>query len=377
MEYRKFKKSNIDISLLGFGCMRLPILENNPAMIDDKNAFELIDYAIAQGVNYFDTAYMYHDGKSELFVSRALKKYPRESFYLADKIPLWSVKTIDDVEKIFNEQLEKCNVAYFDNYLMHAMSKGSFEKAIRLGVYDRLKEYQKQGKIRNIGFSFHDTPDVLDWMLNTYEWDFVQIQLNYLDWELQNAKKQYELVEAKGIPCIVMEPVRGGALATLCPEANEILKKHAPERSIASWAIRYAASFPNVLTVLSGMSDFTQVKDNIGSMSPFSPLSDSEKTVLNQALTAYKKSKTIPCTGCRYCMDCPFGVDIPGVFSIINEYSLTNNDFNFKESVKNLAPENHPQNCTECGRCITLCPQSIEIPQQMKQAAELFKKVTE
>lgn len=375
MEFRKFKKNNSAVSLLGFGFMRLPVQKNNPALIDDEKAFEMIDYAIGQGVNYFDTAYIYHEGKSEFFVSRALKKYPRESFFLADKLPIWAVKVEEDVDRIFNEQLKKCNVDYFDYYLMHAMSKGSFEKAIKLNIYDKLKEYQKQGRIRNIGFSFHDTPEVLEWMLDTYEWDFVQIQLNYLDWELQNAKKQYELIEAKGIPCIVMEPIRGGALATLCPEANEQLKAHSPDRSIASWAIRYAASFPNVLTVLSGMSDFSQVKDNIGSMSPFSPLSDSEKTVLSKALETYKKSKTIPCTGCRYCMDCPFGVDIPGVFSIINEYALTKDDYNFKEAVKLFPHEKHPSNCTECGNCVSLCPQSIEIPQQMKLAAEWFKKV--
>jgi len=321
LEYRQLLKGNEKISLLGFGFMRLPVIENNPADIDEKKAFEMVDYARSQGVNYFDTAYMYHEGKSELFASRVLAKYPRESYYLADKLPIWALNTEEDIDRIFNEQLDKCGVGFLDNYLMHAMSKSSFEKAIKLNVYDKLKEYKDKGKIRNLGFSFHDTPEVLEWMLNTYDWDFVQIQLNYLDWDFQNAKKQYELIEAKGIPCIIMEPVRGGALANLCPEAREILKKHSPEKSVASWAIRFAASLPNVLTVLSGMSDFSQVKDNIGSMSPFMPLSEQERKVLDDALEAYKKAKIIPCTGCRYCMDCPFGVDIPGVFRIVNRYS--------------------------------------------------------
>ncbi|PKM62557.1 MAG: Fe-S oxidoreductase [Firmicutes bacterium HGW-Firmicutes-21] len=377
MEYRELIHNGDRVSLLGFGFMRLPIKENDPSKIDDKTAFEMVDYAISKGINYFDTAYMYHDGMSELFVSRALKKYPRDSYFLADKLPLWSLKSIDDVQSIFDEQLRKCGVEYFDYYLMHAMAKGRFEKAVKLGIYDKLKEYQRQGRIRNLGFSFHDTPEVLETMLTTYDWDFVQLQINYLDWELQNARKQYELVEAKGIKCIVMEPVRGGALADLCPEANDILKQFSPERSIASWAVRYAASLPNVLTVLSGMSDFSQVKDNIGSMNPFSPLSDKEKTVLQNALDTYKKTQTLPCTSCRYCMDCDFGVDIPRVFEILNSYSLTKDSYAAASAVKGLAGEKHPSNCTECGSCAIRCPQSIEIPAQMKRASNIFKELSQ
>jgi len=310
---------------------------------------------------------MYHEGKSELFASRVLAKYPRESYYLADKLPIWALNTEEDIDRIFNEQLDKCGVGFLDNYLMHAMSKSSFEKAIKLNVYDKLKEYKDKGKIRNLGFSFHDTPEVLEWMLNTYDWDFVQIQLNYLDWDFQNAKKQYELIEAKGIPCIIMEPVRGGALANLCPEAREILKKH-------SWAIRFAASLPNVLTVLSGMSDFSQVKDNIGSMSPFMPLSEQERKVLDDALEAYKKAKIIPCTGCRYCMDCPFGVDIPGVFRIVNRYSLTEDESDFMEDIKRMPSESLPNNCTDCKRCVSLCPQFIPIPEHMKRVKSIIER---
>ena len=376
MEYRNFGKSTDKVSLLGFGCMRLPVKGKEAAEIDYDSAFEMVDYAISRGINYFDTAYMYHDGKSELFVAEALKKYPRESFFLADKLPLWSVEKEEDVDRVFNEQLNKCAVDYFDYYLMHAMAKERFDKAKRLGVYDKLKEYQRQGRIRHLGFSFHDSPEVLKLMLDTYDWDFVQIQLNYLDWELQNAKKQYELIEEKGIQCIVMEPVRGGALATLCPEANKILRAFSPDQSIASWAIRYAATFSNVLTVLSGMSNMSQIEDNINNMSPFLPLSDEEQRVLSNALEVYKKTKTVPCTGCRYCMDCPSGVDIPHVLNLMNEYTLTRDKFYSSLSLKSLESNKHPEHCIDCGLCAPLCPQSIDIPEQMKKAAELFKELT-
>ncbi|HAN21352.1 MAG: Fe-S oxidoreductase [Clostridiales bacterium GWF2_36_10] len=374
MEYRCYGKSEEKVSLLGFGCMRFPVISSNSSKIDDKSATELIDYAISKGVNYFDTAYIYHEGESELFIGQALKKYPRDSFYLADKLPLWGVKTLEKAAQIFEEQLKKCDVEYFDYYLMHAISKDKYDKIVNLGIYDKFKEYQKQGKIKHLGFSFHDTPDVMELMLNTFDWDFVQIQLNYLDWTLQDSKKLYELVNAKGIQCIVMEPVRGGALASLSTEANDILKGYSPDRSIASWAIRYAASFPNVLTVLSGMSDFTQVEDNISSFSPFSPLSVEENDVLQDALETYKKTQTIPCTACRYCMECPSGVDIPLVFKIYNDYSLTKDSYALQDNVENLAPEKHPDKCTECGVCTKHCPQTIGIPKQMKLAAELFKK---
>lgn len=375
MEYRTYNKNNNKVSLLGFGLMRLP-LKKNSENIDEATAIKMVDFAIENGINYFDTAYKYHDGNSELFAAKALSRYPRDSFYLADKLPLWGVKTLKDAQDIFEDQLRKCNLDYFDYYLFHAMSKDKFDKVINLGIYDKLAEYKKQGKIKNLGFSFHDTPKVMEWMLSTYEWDFAQIQLNYLDWELLDAKTLYEQLNNKGIQCIIMEPIRGGALASLCEEANGILENHSPEKSIASWAIRYAASLPNVLTVLSGMSNHEQLRDNISTMSPFKPLSIKEQEVLNRALDVYKKSKTIPCTGCRYCMDCPSGVDIPRVFKIMNTYALDKNRDNAISMIKSLALENSPQNCIECGICEAHCPQSISIPQTMKKATQLFKELT-
>jgi predicted aldo/keto reductase-like oxidoreductase len=375
MEYRVFNKTKEKVSLLGFGAMRFPVLDNSIEKIDEKTACEMIDYAIANGVNYFDTAYIYHEGKSEVFLAKALAKYPRSSYFLADKLPLWWLKTREEAEKIFAEQLKRCNTEYFDYYLLHAMTKDKLDLVVNLGLYDLLKEYQKQGKIKNLGFSFHDSNDVLELIINRYDWDFVQIQVNYLDWEVMDAKRLYEITEKKGVQCIIMEPVKGGTLATLCPEACEILKTAQPEKSVASWAIRYVASLPNVLTVLSGMSDFSQVKDNINSMTPFKPLSDSERSVLADALNAYKKSNTIPCTACRYCMDCPSGVDIPGVFKIINDYALIRDSFAAKDAVNSLAPEARPEYCTECGVCMEHCPQSINIPEQMKKADKIFKEL--
>lgn len=375
MEYRTFNKTKEKVSLLGFGAMRFPVIDNNMDKIDEKTASEMIDYAVANGVNYFDTAYIYHEGKSEGFLAKALAKYPRGSYFLADKLPLWNLKTKEEAEKIFAEQLERCNTEYFDFYLVHAMSRDKLDLVISLGLYDLLKEYQKQGKIRNLGFSFHDTPEVFERILNTYEWDFAQIQVNYLDWEVMDAKRLYELTVEKGVQCIIMEPVKGGTLAALCPEAVEILQKAQPERSVASWAIRYAASLPNVLTVLSGMSTFEQVQDNIRTMTPFAPLSESEQNTLAQALDAYKKANTVPCTACRYCMDCPAGVDIPGVFKIINDYALIRDREAAREAMRNMPKEARPENCVECGVCMEHCPQSIQIPEEMKKADKIFKEL--
>lgn len=375
MEYRIFNKTKEKVSLLGFGAMRFPVIDNKMDKIDKKTACEMIDYAIQNGVNYFDTAYIYHEGKSETFLAKALAKYPRSSYFLADKLPLWNLKTREQAESIFAEQLKRCNTEYFDFYLLHAMCQEKLDLVINLGLYDLLKEYQKQGKIKNLGFSFHDSAEVLERILNTYEWDFVQIQLNYLDWEVMDAKRLYEITVEKGVQCIIMEPVKGGTLATLCPEACEVLKNAHPDRSAASWAIRYAASLPNVLTVLSGMSSFEQVKDNIGSMSPFQPLSDSERNVLAEALNAYKKSNTVPCTGCRYCMDCPSGVDIPGIFKIINDYALTRDREMARSEMRKMPQEAYPENCVECGICMEHCPQSIKIPDEMKKADKIFKEL--
>lgn len=363
------------ISLLGLGCMRFPTIKEGSEEIDEEKALQIVDYAYQNGVNYFDTAHGYHGGLSQPFMGKALKRYPRESFYLATKMPPWDLKTPEDVQNIFETQLCRCQVDYFDFYLFHAQNKELFQKCVELDVYGYLQKMREQGKIRYLGFSFHDTPEVLEQILDTYEWDFVQIQLNYLDWELQDAKRQYEILEQRGIPAIIMEPVRGGALADLGEKANTVLKQAAPDRSVASWAIRYAAQLPNVMTVLSGMSDLRQLSDNLNTLSPLEPLSGEETKALATALDLYRRKDMVPCTGCRYCMDCSFGVDIPKLFGIYNRYVFSQNAGNFKEELQGCKKTELPQSCRKCGACMKHCPQHIDIPGTLLKMREMIEKL--
>lgn len=375
MQYRKFKGTEEEISLLGLGCMRFPKVADT-GEIDEPEAQKIVDYAYEHGVNYFDTAYMYHDGKSEGFIGKALKKYPRESYNLVSKMPGWEIKEPADVERIFNLQLSRCGVDYFDYYLCHSVQEKNFHFYEDYHVFDFLTEMKKQGKVRHIGFSFHDTPDVLEQVIDKYPWEFVQIQLNYLDWEQQDAKRQYEIIKSRGIQCIVMEPVRGGALADLCPEANEALLTVQPERSVASWAIRFAAGLDNVLTVLSGMTSMEQVTDNVATIADFAPLSQKEQKALNEALDIYKRKDTVPCTGCRYCMDCPFGVDIPGVFAVYNDYMMDKKKEKFLTAYEALEKDGaSAAACEACGQCEQVCPQNIPIPERMTQIVTFVEEL--
>ncbi|MDR1899963.1 MAG: aldo/keto reductase [Treponema sp.] len=371
METRVFKKTGEAISLLGFGCMRLPLKEGGGQEIDKVRAQEMVDYAISRGINYFDTAHMYHEGMSEPFTGEALSKHDRGRFNLATKMPLAFIKSAADVERIFQEQLEKCRVEYFDFYLLHNINQEHLAVAEACGVYEQLKEKQWQGKIRHLGFSFHDRPDLLDTVTRRYDWDFAQIQLNYLDWELQNAKEQYHILESRGIPVVVMEPVRGGALASLCEESLAIFRAAAPEASPASWALRFAASLPGVMTVLSGMSSLDQMRDNVETMERFKPLGPEEYRVIEKALAAFRRSATVPCTACRYCMDCPEGIDIPKVLGIYNNYLMAEanrhpmSGFLFDMEYKILGEEKQARHCAECGQCSGRCPQRIDVPRWM------------
>ncbi len=358
---KQYKFTDTCPSVLGLGMMRLPKAREGSEDIDRAKAQEIVDYAYSHGINYFDTAYRYHAGDSELFVGEALKKYPRESFYLASKMPIWEANIPADVEKIFNDQLKRCQVEYFDFYLCHSQNKENFKKIREFGAYEFLSKMKEEGKIRHLGFSFHDTPDVLKEIVETYSWDFAQIQLNYLDWEMQDAKAQYEILTEHGIPVMVMEPVRGGALASLCEESDRMLKEARPEKSVASWAIRYAASLPNVQVVLSGMSNMEQLQDNISTMTDFEPLSEREREVLEQALDVYRRNHLIPCTGCRYCMDCPFGVDIPGVFKLYNQYKISKYKEGFLRGYRELG-KSGPESCRACGACMRHCPQRSKFP---------------
>lgn len=376
MEMRQYRDTDVKVSLLGMGCMRLPKVDPEKEDIDYEKAQEIIDYAYANGVNYFDTAYGYHGGQSELFVGQALKKYPRESFFLASKMPIWCVKEKGDVERIFNEQLQRCQTDYFDFYLFHSQNAANFQKCQEFGVYEFLSQMKAEGKIRRLGFSFHDTPEVLRHICDTYPWDFAQIQLNYLDWEMQDAKTQYQILNDREIPVIVMEPVRGGVLASPCEAADILFREERPDKSVASWAIRFAASLPGVLTVLSGMSNMEQVRDNVDTMARFEPLTDREREVIDEALEAYRKKDTVPCTGCRYCMDCPFGVDIPKMFSLYNHYVLDRDGEDYLEAYEAQPESQRADQCQACGACMEKCPQHIRIPDQMVTIRETVEKIS-
>ena len=394
MEKRIFNKTGEKISLLGFGMMRLPKIDPEKSDIDYEAGQKMVDHAIAHGVNYFDTAYPYHEGKSEPFTGHALAKYDRESFFVASKMPTWELKTKDDAPRIFKTQLERLQMDYIDFYLCHAIGSSLEDYIARYedtGAIDYLDSLKKEGKIKNLGFSFHGEYPVMEQLLERHGgvWDFVQIQANYLDWDTQNAKKLYEILEAKNIPCIIMEPVRGGMLANLCDESVKILKAAEPEKSVASWAMRFAATLPNVLTVLSGMSNFEQLADNLDTIENFAPLKDNDYTILNNALAAFLGTGSIPCTTCRYCMDCPSGVDIPKVFDIYNKCAAEHqlpvsfgDDETIKESAKffnalysELAPENRADKCTECKICLEHCPQSIKIPERMRSIARMAEGI--
>jgi predicted aldo/keto reductase-like oxidoreductase len=378
MEKRNLK--NGEISLLGFGLMRLPCISGE-GDIDKPKSFEMVDYAIANGINYFDTAWLYHEGQSEFFAGEALSRHDRQSYKLASKMPLVTIKTEADVEQIFTEQLKRCKTSYFDFYLLHNICEANLKAAESCKAYEQLREKQKKGYIGRLGFSFHDQPGLLKKVVESYDFDFAQIQLNYLDWELQNAKEQYKILSDRNIPVNIMEPVRGGSLVKLCDESLRIFREADPSASPASWAIRYAASLPSVQVVLSGMSNMDQLKDNIAVMSPLKPLSEAEYAVIEKALAAYRKAAAVPCTGCRYCMDCPSGVEIPKTLSLYNNYQIAvankhpAPDFFFRMEYGLLHKEQQASNCVSCGQCSERCPQHIDIPLWMKKIQELQKQL--
>lgn len=369
MEKRAFGKTGEEISLLGFGCMRLPLLSEDTKDIDRASAEAMVDYAYAHGVNYFDTAYTYHGECSEPFIGEVLSKYPRERFKLATKMPVWLLEKEEDAVHYFSKQLERCKVDYFDFYLIHSLNAERIEHIERLKLYDYLLREKERGRICNLGFSFHDAPELLNGLATRIKWDFAQIQLNYLDWEIQNAKLAYEILTKNNLPVIVMEPIRGGTLANLPEASRAILAGQDAGASPASWAMRFAASLPNVLTVLSGMSTMEQVEDNVRTMSDFKPLTGEEREALERSLAEYRRAGAIPCTGCRYCMDCPAGVDIPSNFAIYSQYKITGVKFAMEIQYMTLGEAKQASNCVNCGKCVPLCPQFINIPEELKKVA--------
>ncbi|MBQ9865791.1 MAG: aldo/keto reductase [Lachnospiraceae bacterium] len=373
MEKRRFEKLGIDVSLLGFGCMRFPT--DAEGKIDRPLAEKMLDKAIASGVNYIDTAYPYHGGESELFVGEALKKYDRDSFYLATKLPVWFVNTVEDVDKYFNEQLQKLQTDHFDFYLMHAMNKDSWKKQRDLGTVKRLEELKAEGKIRFLGFSFHDDYDTFEEIIRYRDWDFCQIQLNYMDIDEQAGMKGYKLAEELGIPLTIMEPIKGGSLAGFSDDIMAVFNEARPGKSAASFALRYVATLPNILTVLSGMSSMEQVEDNLDTFNNFVPMEEKEYKAIDKIKDIMNSRIQNGCTGCRYCMPCPFGVDIPGNFSVWNRYHMYQKYDVVKWQWEGMEKEGKQAvNCRECGKCEKACPQHLSIRDNLKRVTADLKK---
>ncbi|MGN0976244.1 MAG: aldo/keto reductase, partial [Gemmiger sp.] len=298
--------------------------------------------------------------------------YPRDSYHLASKLPGWLLNGPEDVSRIFHEQLENCRTEYFDFYLLHNIQESTWNSYLINNAYAQMDEYRRQGRIKRLGFSFHGGVELLKEVLAAGQWDFVQLQLNYFDWDYQDSRTKYELCAAAGLQVIVMEPVRGGMLNTLCPEAAALLGNAAPGRSLASWAIRWAASLPNVLCVLSGMSTLEQVEDNTNAMTPFVPLSTAERAALDAALAEFRARKLVPCTGCRYCMPCPAGVDIPAMLRLYNDYRLHGDRVaGLKEDYADLPEPARAEHCIGCGACLAKCPQHIDIRTMMGTVSRL------
>ncbi|MCQ2578278.1 MAG: aldo/keto reductase [Treponema sp.] len=368
---RKIEKLGVDASLLGFGCMRFPTKDGK---IDEERAEKMLDKAYEAGVNYFDTAWPYHGGTSEPFVGRVMKKYPRESFMFATKLPPWEIKTLEDAERIFKTQLEHLQSDYVDFYLMHAMGKDTWDRMRDLGVVELLEKYKKEGKIKYLGFSFHDAYPVFEEIINYRDWDFCQIQLNYMDVNEQAGMKGYELAEKLNVPIVIMEPVKGGSLANLPSEVVDPFVKLAKDASNASWALKWVASLPNVKVVLSGMSDEAQLEDNLKTFTGFVPFGEAENNAVKEVADAIRARVKNGCTGCRYCMPCPAGVDIPANFAMWNFSSMYNNKGHVTWVLNNQLKDGKTRadNCIKCGKCEKACPQQLKIRDDLEQVAKLI-----
>ena len=363
------------LSRLGFGTMRLPLREDGS--IDQAHFERMVDYAIEHGVNYFDTAWPYHAMRSEIAAGKALARHPRESWRLASKYPGHQIAQSYDPAQIFEAQLKKCGVEYFDFYLLHNVYENSIDTYMdsRWGILPYFLEQKRLGRIRHLGFSCHARPDTLERFLD-YAGDameFCQIQLNYMDWTLQQAKEKYDMLTRRGLPVWVMEPVRGGRLAALSPEDTSRLNALRPEESTASWAFRWLIRLPNVKMILSGMSSLEQMKDNVKTFSEDKPLSDAEAALLEEIAEGMKNA--IPCTRCRYCCDgCPMQLDIPMMMHAYNDLRISSGSLTVPMQFDALPKEKRPEACLACGACKAVCPQNIDIPGVLSELSGLLAK---
>lgn len=376
MIYREFK--DMKLSMLGLGTMRLPLLDGDNSKIDEKATAEMVDYAMEHGVNYYDTAWGYHEGNSETVMGKVLSAHPRDSFYLASKFPGYDLENFKRIEEIFEKQLEKCGVDYFDFYLFHSVTEENIHGYLNreYGLLDYLLKQKENGRIRHLGFSAHTDCNVMRRFLEAYgeHIEFCQLQINYLDWTYQKAKEKVELLEEYDIPVWVMEPLRGGKLAELSVEAEKELSELRPDENIPAWAFRFLQTIPNVKMILSGMSNFTQLKENVATFEEDKPLSEEELKVILKIADGMM-GRMLPCTACRYCIThCPKELDIPRLLGIYN-----NNQFSGVENIqpavlKNVEKEKWPSKCIACRSCEKVCPQGIKISEAMADFTEKLEK---
>ncbi len=351
-------------SRLGYGCMRFPVDGEGHIIQEEMDA--LICQAYEGGITYFDTAWPYHNGESEPALAKALSPYPRDSYQLATKLPCWSIGSAEQAVERFHSQLERLNTDYVDFYLLHALNRGTWNKMVELGVVTAMEELQRQGKIRQFGFSFHDGYQVFDEILHYRKWDFCQIQLNYMDTELQAGMRGYELASTMGVPLVIMEPLKGGMLAQLPQSVMEPLTQQNPDASVASWGMRWLATLPNVKVILSGMSTPQQVADNLDTFRDIQPLSQREQEGVIDATHRLRLRLKNGCTACRYCLPCPAGVDIPQNFRVWNLKSV----FGIRNEVERvwefMDEGEHANHCVGCGQCEAVCPQNIPIREHLQ-----------
>lgn len=367
MIFRNFQ--DIRLSALGLGAMRLPVVDGNDAQIDAAAVAEMVAYAMEHGINYYDTAWGYHSGNSEIEIGKALSAYLRDSYYLATKFPGYDLSNMPKVAEIFERQLQKCGVTYFDFYLFHNVCEMNIDAYLdeQYGIFSYLMEQKKNGRIRHLGFSSHGSCEVMTRFLKAYgaEMEFCQIQLNYLDWSFQDAEQKVNLLRDWNIPIWVMEPLRGGRLASL-PDADMTrLKALRPEESAPAWAFRFLQGIPGVTTVLSGMSNLNQLKENIATFETARPLSEPETETL-LSIADGMLGDTLPCTACRYCVShCPMGLDIPMLLGLYNEHSFTNGGFLAPMALMAVPEDKQPSACIGCRSCEQVCPQQIRISEAM------------
>lgn len=375
MIYRNFK--DIQLSGLGLGMMRLPVIDGDDSQIDESKAAEMIGYAMENGVNYYDTAWGYHNGNSELTAGRFLSAYPRERYYLASKFPGYDNSNMPKIKEIFEQQLEKCRTSYFDFYLFHNVYEGNIDDYLNpdFGILDYLLAQKKNGRIRHLGFSAHGDLNVIQRFLNAYgeHMEFCQLQVNYMDWHFQDAEKKVALVQKYGLPVWVMEPVRGGKLADAPEKMKNIMKSMRPNESIPAWSFRFLQSIPGVTMVLSGMSNMEQLKENIAVWNEDKPLNEAEFNRIVALADEETQKGGLPCTACHYCTShCPQNLPIPDLIALYNEHKITGGGFLAPMAVQSMPERQRPANCIGCRCCEQVCPQQIEISAMMRDFSSMI-----